>query len=454
MKKRLFGTRGIRGPVHVKVSPELAFKLGLALAELTGGGEVVVGRDTRVTGEMLFSAFSAGLMAGGSDVLDVGIVPSPCLAFATKKLGASAGTMITASHNPPTDNGLTFYTENGSEFTGEREVELERLVLDVQPKMVEWMNVGSVYKIDITEEYITDIEKKVKVDGGVKVVVDPANGAASGITPVLLRRLGCEVVTINSHPDGHFPGRPAEPQPWNLGELMAVVKKVGADLGIAHDGDADRLAVIDENGDFIKHDTLIAFFAQKIVRERGGGIVITSVNTSKSIEEVVQRMGGKVIRVPLGAFTEGLIEHQACFAGEPGKLVFLEHGMWADGIFSAAKVVELISKERKPISRIFKESVPDYSMYHEDFHCRDEMKPYFMEHMKRHVLKEIGDIEKIIDIDGARIERKNGSWVLVRVSGTEPKARVVIEGRSLEELEDLKNKIVEEARRFLDARMR
>jgi phosphoglucosamine mutase len=448
--KRLFGTRGIRGPVHVRISPELALRLGLALAGVTGGGEVVIGRDTRVTGEMMVPALSAGLMAGGSDVINIGVVPSPCLAFAVRELGAAAGVMVTASHNPPSDNGFVFYTLGGSEFTDKMEIELERLVLDDLPRMVGWEGVGGLTEVNVLEDYLRWLEKTVRVEAGLRVVVDPANGAASGVTPVLLRRIGCEVLTINSHPDGHFPGRPAEPQPWNLTGLMRVVAETGADLGVAHDGDADRVAVVDEKGRFVRHDALIALFAGEAAGRNPGGTVVTSVNTSRAVEEVVWRVGGKVVRVPLGKFTEGILEHGACFAGEPGKLVFPEHAMWADGILSAVKVVELVAREGKPISEVLADRVPDYPMRHEDFPCGDGTKPAFIQHMKEFVLREVGEVERVIDTDGIRVERSNGSWVLVRVSGTEPKARVVVEGRTIEELELLWERVAGEARRFLE----
>jgi phosphomannomutase len=290
----------------------------------------------------------------------------------------------------------------------------------------------------------------VKVKRQLKVVVDCSNGAASFVTPILLRELGCKVVTLNAHLDGHFPGRPSEPQPWNLGDLMHTVREIGADLGIAHDGDADRVAAVDERGNFVKHDALIALFAGQVVGAKGGGTVVTSVNTSVAIDEVVARAGGKTVRTGLGCFTEEMLKHNACFAGEPGKLVFLEFGPWADGVLSAAKLVELISSELMPFSEILEESVPDYPMFHQDFPCPDEKKQRFMEGMRQYIQKNVGDVREVLDVDGIRINRNDGSWVLARVSGTEPKARVVVEARSAGELEQLKKIALEGARKFLD----
>lgn len=447
--KRLFGTRGIRGPIATKVTPELMLKLGLALAEKTGQGKVVVGRDARTSGEMLLRAFTAGLLAGGSDVVDLGVVPSPCVAFTARALKAEAGAIITASHNPPPDNGMAFYHGDGREFTSQDELEMERLVLDTQPKLATWNAIGEINSYDAIHPYIKAVEQQVRVGRQVKVVVDCANGAASQVTPILLRNLGCRVVTINSHPDGYFPGRAPEPQPWNLKDLMEVVKDVGADLGIAHDGDADRVAAVDERGKFIKHDALIALFAEEAVKRNRGGVVVTSVNTSVAIEEVVTRAGGRTIRTGLGRFTEEMFEHGACFAGEPGKLVFLEFGSWADGILAAAKLVELVADAGKPISEIFGERIPDYPMFHRDLECLDERKLEFMRRMKQYLLDRITEIKEVLEVDGLRIHRKNGSWVLARVSGTEPKARVMAEGRSADELEELKAILLEGVKRYL-----
>ncbi|MEW6221872.1 MAG: phosphoglucosamine mutase [Candidatus Hadarchaeota archaeon] len=449
MKKRLFGTRGVRGPIATKVTPEFMLKLGMACAEHVEGGKVVVGRDARTSGEMLLKALVSGLLSGGSDVVEAGIVPSPCVAFTTRALGASAGAMITASHNPPQDNGIVFYHGDGTEFLPEDELALEEVVLDREPKKAAWDSLGECIQHDARASYMKAIKNQVKVGRQLKVVVDCSNGAASPITPMILRELGCKVVTLNSHFDGHFPGRPSEPQPWNLGDLMSVVKEVGADLGLAHDGDADRAAAVDERGKFVKHDALIALFAELAVRKNRGGTVVTSVNTSVAIEEVVARAGGRTVRTGLGRFTEVMLEHKACFAGEPGKLVFLEFGPWADGVLAAAKLVEMLSSDGRKFSEVLVEKVPDYPMFHQDFSCPDDKKVGFMQGMRQHIMEKVRDVRDVLEVDGIRINRNDGSWVLARVSGTEPKARVVVEARSVEQLEQLKSVALEGVRRFL-----
>lgn len=447
--ERLFGTRGIRGPIATKVTPELMLKLGLALATHVGEGEIVVGRDTRTSGEMLQHAFTAGVLAGGCDVVDIGLAPSPCVAFTTRDLGARAGAIITASHNPPPDNGVAFYGADGMEYLPNQELDIEDLVLNEKLKLAGWDSLGRARSYPgATSRYIGAIRKAVRVKRGFKVVVDCANGSGSVVTPYLLRELGCRVVTLNSHPDGHFPGRAVEPQPWNLGDLMNTVREVGADVGFAHDGDADRFAAVDENGRFIKHDALIALFARLAVEAEKGGKVVTSINTSVAIEEVVARAGGRTIRTALGDIHAAMLEHGAIFAGEPGKIIFPEFGRWIDGVYGVAKMLELMSLEGKPLSRIVA-SVPDYPMYHEDFSCPDERKVGFMEDIRKYLLEEVDGIRDILDIDGLRVNRKDGSWLLIRVSGTEPKARMVLEGRTLAGAERLKDIGLRGIKKFL-----
>ena len=448
--KKLFGTRGIRGPIATKMTPKLALKLGLALATSVGGeGEVVVARDARTSGEMVKHAFVAGLLAGGCDVVDIGLAPSPCLAFTARELKAKAGVVITASHNPPPDNGMAFYTGEGMEFLSEHELEIEDILLNAKFRQAGWDELGTLREdSDAITRYLKAIAGSVEVKRGFKVVIDCANGVGSLTTPYLLRELGCKVVTLNSHIDGHFPGRPPEPQPWNIGDLMRTVREIGADIGFAHDGDADRVVAVDEKGRFVKHDALIALFAEEELKAKGRGIVMTSINTSVAIEEVAARAGGKALRAELGNLHAAMLKHDAVFAGEPGKLLVKRWGIWADGIYGAARVLELLSREGKPFSEIVAR-VPDYPMYVEDFPCPDERKAEFMRGIREYLLKNVDEVRDLLDIDGLRVNRKNGSWILIRVSGTEPKARIVLEGRSQAEVDKLKEIGLRGIREFL-----
>lgn len=269
---RLFGTAGIRGPINSKVTPELALNVGKALGTYIDHGTVVVGRDARTSSVMLESAVVSGLLSSGVDVVRIGLVPTPMLAWATNKLG-NAGVMITASHNPPSDNGIKVFNERGIEFFLEQEEELEKIIFSKSYKVAPWDKIGNVKDLDLREQYINEILDYVNHETKLKILLDMGNGAGSLITPYLLREMGAKVVTLNSHPDGYFPGRKSEPRYENIAYLSNLVRELGFDLAIAQDGDADRIAVFDEKGNYVEEDTLIALFARLYVREHKGGNV-------------------------------------------------------------------------------------------------------------------------------------------------------------------------------------
>ncbi|MCJ7719882.1 MAG: phosphoglucosamine mutase, partial [Candidatus Hadarchaeum sp.] len=186
------------------------------------------------------------------------------------------------------------------------------------------------------------------------------------------------------------------------------------------------------------HDALLALFAKRTIESKKGGIAITSINTSVAIDEVVTKAGGSTIRTALGNIHAAMQEHDAVFAGEPGKIIFLDFGPWIDGVLAAAKLLEIMSMEGKLISKIIAADVPDYPFYHEDFACSDEKKAAFMQGIRDYLPKNVSEVRDLLEVDGLRVNRNNGSWILIRVSGTEPKGRIVVEGRTQAEMEELK----------------
>lgn len=216
--KRLFGTSGIRGKVGSLVTTELALDMGRALSKLLGSGcKVVVGYDARTSNKMLERALSAGILEGGCDVLSLGLAPTPLVGYTTMKLGADAGVMITASHNPPKDNGLKIWNSNGMAYRSGQEIALEQIINNKDFSPVAWDNIGKLEDVSyMAHDYIDDLLNFVDIEPGLKVVVDCANGAASYLSPLLLRKAGCDVITLNAQPDGFFPGRLPEPSEENL----------------------------------------------------------------------------------------------------------------------------------------------------------------------------------------------------------------------------------------------
>ena len=433
---KLFGTAGIRGPINSKVTPELALNVGKALGTYINSGKVTVARDARTSSIMLESALISGLLSTGCEVIALGPIPTPMLAWATSRL-SDAGVMITASHNPPTDNGIKAFNENGVEFYLEQEEELERIILSQSYKRAKWYEIGKVERFDLKNEYINSVLDFVKHETDLKVLYDGANGVGSVIAPYLLREMGAKVISINAHLDGHFPGRKPEPRYENIAYLGNLVRELGVDLAIAQDGDADRIAIFDERGNYISEDTLIALFAKLYVEENKGGTVVTSINTSFRIDRVVQDAGGKVYRVPLGQLHDGIKKYHAIFAAEPWKFIHPKFGMWIDSFVTMGLLIKLIDEEGKPLSEIVKE-IPQYPLIKKNVRCPDELKPRVMEIVKNELKKKLKDeIEETLTISGIRLNLKDGSWVLVRPSGTEPKIRVVVEGQTEKRMREL-----------------
>ncbi len=444
---KLFGTSGIRGKVGIEVTPELALDIGRSLSTLLGEGHcIVVGYDSRTSNEMLEKALTAGILEGGCNVLSLGLAPTPLVGYATMKIGADAGVMITASHNPPQDNGLKIWNRNGMAYRAHQERALEKVIHYKTFTNTSWENIGRVEDISrLSSHYITDLLNFIDIKPGLKVVVDCANGAASYISPLLLRKVGCEVLTLNSQPDGFFPGRMPEPSDENLGELKEMVKTSGADLGIAHDGDADRMVAVDDKGNMAEFDKLLSLVASEI-----GGRVVTTVDASSTIDLCMDKKDGQVIRTEVGDVhvAEAIEEHKATFGGEPsGTWIHPDFCMCPDGLLSALRVIELV-QNKGPLSQLLKD-VPSFPTLRERIDCEESRKDLVMEKVKKKLPNLFEDVIKVDLIDGVRISMKDGNWILIRPSGTEPYLRITLGGKTIQEAQ----KMMERCKGFLGGLM-
>ena len=433
---RLFGTSGIRGPVGTAVTADLALKMGRALSTLLGpGSDVVVGYDSRTSNQMLENALTAGILEGGCNVLSLGMAPTPLVGYATMKLG-DAGVMITASHNPPQDNGIKVWNTDGMAYRSKQEKELEEIFYNGTFSNVSWDEMGKVKDIkSMSGEYVNDLLNFVDIEPGLKVVIDCANGAASYLSPLILRKAGCEVITLNSQPDGFFPGRMPEPSEANLQELMMMVKATNADLGIAHDGDADRMVAVDELGNMADFDKLLSLVAQDV-----GGCVVTTVDASNSIDICLEDIG-MVIRTKVGDVhvAEAIEKNNAAFGGEPsGTWIHPEFCMCPDGILSALKLIALV-REKGPLSKLL-DDVPSFPTLREKINCDESQKKNIMEHTKLEFPNIFKDMVESNLIDGVRLSLENGSWVLIRPSGTESYIRITLGGKTELEAQELMDK--------------
>ncbi len=360
----------------------------------------------------------AGLSFSGARSIDAGVVPTPTLAFASRNF--TLGAMITASHNPPEYNGIKLFNPDGSSFDSSQRQKLEA-ALSRPVESVSWNSMASSSSYArAAEEHLDAILSRLQSRGHLKVVVDCGCGAASLVTPHLLARMGCEVISIDCYPSGHFP-RPSEPSAENLGVLRQSVITSGADLGIAHDGDADRVVAIDNMGRYVPGDKCLIILARQVNARK----LIVNVDSSMVVEE----QGFEVTRSRVGdAYISEQLKAGGDFGGEPsGAFIFPDLSFCPDGIYGAALLVR--AAMQKPMSQ-WADEVPEYPIVRGAIKGRKELMP--------EIERKLGLLKpRSIDrTDGLRLAFADG-WLLVRASGTEPKIRVTSEARTLERAEEL-----------------
>ncbi len=429
----LFGSSGVRGVVNKEITPELACRIGMAVG--SGAKNVVIGTDSRTSGQMMEAAVSSGLMACGCEVYSCGLVTTPTLAEATRCM--DAGVMLTASHNPPEYAGIKLWNPDGSGFSVSQSEQVESLVASGGFKLAPWDGVGRRHVLsDMPEMHAQRILKGVR-EADLKVVVDCANGPAFNVIPIVLQRMGCKVVTINSNPDGHFPGRMPEPTEENLADLRTAVVSMEADLGIAHDGDADRMVAVDDKGRFLGGDQLLALFARRYARNK----VVITVDASMAVEDFIE---AEVVRTRVGDVfvSEAVKNSGADFGGEPsGTWIFPDQTYCPDGILAAARLVEMASEVK--LSELRKE-VPQYPTLRQTVPFRPEDKAGVLERLGAEMAAL--ESEELLTMDGFRHRFEDG-WALVRPSGTEPKIRLLAEARDPKRADEIMRLMSDAVRR-------
>ncbi len=421
----MFGTSGIRGPLGETVTADLALDVGRAVAT-DGASRVLVGRDARESGRFLADAVAAGLAECGADVVDLGQVATPTLARSIERLGADAGVVITASHNPAPDNGLKLWTPSGQAFDTDRRQRITELIDESAYEFAPWDATGS-RRHDSTAEAAHTSALIATVDRepieGLNVVVDVGNGVG-GLTASTLGALGAEVTTLNAQPDGAFPGRPSEPTAETLTDLCAQVANTAADIGIAHDGDADRMLAVDETGTFVPKDVLFALFACRAVEKSGGGRVAAPVDTSLAVDDAVAEAGGEMVRTKVGDVyvAEAAAKPGAVFGGEPsGAWIWPDETLCPDGPLAACRLASLVGSGGPLSAQVA--SVESYPLYRENIDV--DRKAAVIDRLTATLDTEFDHVETI---DGLRVGTDDG-WFLIRASGTQPLVRVTAEAR-------------------------
>jgi phosphoglucosamine mutase len=439
--KKIFGTDGVRGTANIEpVTAETALKLGRAAAHVfknlerqsrgRGKHKIVIGKDTRLSGYMLENAISSGILSMGVDVLFIGPLPTPGVAYATRSLRADAGIVVTASHNPYTDNGIKFFRADGYKLDEKIEGEIENLVFsgaieNVRPSSEQ---IGRAVRIDDALGRYIEFAKSSFPKGltleGVKIVLDCGHGAAYKSSPSVLRELGAEIILYGSQPDG---------KNINAGcgsmHPEAMCRKVvehGAHLGIAHDGDADRVLLCDEKGNLIDGDDIMAIAALEMLAEKSlvKKTLVSTVMSNAGLEAAIKKAGGKMLRTPVGDknVIDEMLREGFNFGGEQsGHLIFRDYGTTGDGLVAALQILRILKTKQTPLSKLA-QCWTRFPQLVTNIRVR-EKKPF---EQLIGVNKIVADAEKELSAQGGRL--------LLRYSGTEPKARLLVEGRDAKTL--------------------
>jgi len=447
---KMFGTNGIRGEANEYLNCELALKIGKAIVTVLGPGPIAIAMDTRISSDMIRSAVSAGLMSMGADVHNLGMVPTPALQYYVKThKEVTGGVMITASHNPPEFNGIKCVSADGTECKPEEEAAIED-AYETDIKVKNWKDIGHETIVEgAGEAYIDAVVSKVDADlirkAKLKVCLDCANGASVETSPLLLKKLGVEAVIINGEPDGMFPGHFSEPVEENLWELKERVVKESADLGFAHDGDADRCVFVSEKGKYMPGDYGLAILCCLEMRNGNGKkLVITPVSTSAMVQEAVEDLGGELVYTAVGSpvVARRMIADGSPIGGEDnGGIIFADHQYCRDGAMSAAKMIEAVARYGSLQAQV--DALPKYFTIKAAAKCDNDKKAELVERIAaRH------SNERMDRTDGLKIIFDNG-WVLLRPSGTEPKFRIYSESKDPQVAQSRSEQFVSEVAEIL-----
>jgi phosphomannomutase/phosphoglucomutase len=431
---KLFGTNGIRGVVNKELTPEMAIKVGSAIGTFFGIKNLLVGYDARTSGPMFAKAVIAGLTATGCNVFLAGMAPTPALQYAVKNHGMDGGVIITASHNPPEYNGIKVIWNDGIEISHEQETEIEKIYFENKTAFAEWDKLGTPRELlGVNDEYIEAIKKHVNVakiaEKHYHVVVDAANSVGGLTAPRLLRELGCKVTSINANIDGTFPGRLPEPRPENLKEIALTVKAVGADLGVAFDGDADRSIFVDENGEIYWGDKTFALIEKHFLEENPSAKIITPVSSSTLVKDIADAYKGEIVWTKVGSVTvsQKMKELKAKLGGEENGGVFYgPHQAVRDGAMTTALILEIMAETGEKLSKLIAEQ-PQYFLEKGKVECPEDKKEKVLEELVEQVKG-----ANVSTIDGVKIWFEDKSAILVRPSGTEPVYRLYAEAKNQE----------------------
>jgi phosphomannomutase len=436
---KAFGTAGVRGVFNQTQTPEQIYELAETIASVFGKGSYGVGWDGRKVSALLARTVMSAVNAAESDVLSFGLVPTPVIAFGARSRGCHAGFAVTASHNPPEFSGVKVFSGRGVELAKPDEERIESAL--GSGAMRSTGRFGSTtpdeYVIDDYVEGLVSRHKPSKEE--LRIAVDCASGPGGLVTPRVLRSLGYDVVPVNAQISWRFPARPPEPTPTTLSDFARMVTGLSADFGFAHDGDADRLVMVDRKGNVVP-DSIMVVLAMRGL-EASGGTVVISENTSMVVQEEAARLGFKVLRSRVGKSFAMMEEVGGVFATEPSKVVDPSWGPWEDGMNGAAMIAGVLASERELLDRLMAETKWRYRQVNLDVAVH---MPSLAKKAKK-AFREFGVFEERT-LDGYKLVFNDGSWAMFRPSGTEPKTRIYCESKdqvTLDKLSQLGRRCVE-----------
>jgi len=443
ISKSIFREYDIRGIYPEQINEEVVYKIAKAISVKClneGISEICIARDGRLSGEKLLFALENSLSKNGIDVINTGMATTPLLYFAAKKSKCKSGVMITGSHNPKNYNGIKLII-NDKPVSG---TEIYNLI-DKVHKASE--RKGKITFRDFKEEYISEIKKNIVINEKPKVVIDCGNGASGCIAPKLYSELGCNVINLYTEVDGNFPNHHPDPgKPENLTDLIEKVKETNADMGLAFDGDGDRVGLVTDSGEIVYPDKILMMICKDILSSNKGKIIF-DVKCTDSLPKLIEENGGTPLMYPTGHFNikNGIKEHNPLLAGEMSGHIFFNDKWYGfdDGVYSGARIIELKSKTKKSVSNLNKELPILFSTPELNIEVSDEKK---FEIVKKFIANCTLEGEKI-SIDGLRINFDNG-WGLLRASNTTPMLVMRFEGNTEENLISIKNKFIKELSRI------
>ncbi|WHE07600.1 phosphoglucosamine mutase [Thermoanaerobacterium thermosaccharolyticum] len=432
---RLFGTDGVRGIANKDLTPQLAFELGRAgayvLTECSRRPKILIGRDSRVSGDMLQSALTAGLTSVGAEVIDAGIIPTPAVAYLTRLYKLDAGVVISASHNPVEYNGIKFFNKDGYKLPDEVEDKIEKIINENSDLPTPTgLDVGNVIESKSAQrDYIEFLKSTINCDlKGLKIVLDCAYGASSTVAPILFHELGADVILYGSHPNGEKIN--VKCGSTNPKVLQEIVAGTGADVGFAFDGDADRLIAVDEKGNVVDGDHIMAMCGihLKSKGKLNKNTVVVTVMSNIGLDIALKQNGIDVVKTKVGDryVLEEMARNGYSIGGEQsGHIIFLDHNTTGDGEITALKVAELLVSSGKKLSELSGVMV-SYPQVLINAKVKNELKHKYMD--DKDIAREINKLEKEMQGEGR---------VLIRPSGTEPLVRVMVEGKDQEKIESM-----------------